>query len=185
MNQEHNLIDKEYLTWLKTFVFAEGYLNKSYNLLFEALYNKTFKVVLKKDTNRLLDGLDLRRLFVDELNYNEEMATKFCSSKYKPCSVLEVMIALSLRIETDLMGDYIYGDRTSQWFWAMISNLGLGKMDDSAYDEIYVDNVLNIFLNREYDIDGNGSLFFIEGSTNMKDAEIWYQAMWYLDEIFE
>lgn len=47
------------------------------------------------------------------------------------CSVLEVMIALALRMEEETMASSEFGDRTNQWFWYMIVSLGLSGMTDS------------------------------------------------------
>ena len=95
------------------------------------------------------------------------------------------MIAgLALRCEENIMDDPQYGDRTGQWFWGMISNLGLGSMTDDRYDRAYVDFVIDRFLNREYEPNGRGGLFTVEKSKkDLRRVEIWYQMCWYLDSI--
>ena len=80
------------------------------------------------------------------------------------------------------MTDGNYGDRTGMWFWNMIVSLGLGGMDDSRFDEKYVDVVLDRFMDRQYKRNGEGGLFTIDGiRKDMRDFEIWYQMCWYLD----
>ena len=42
------------------------------------------------------------------------------------------------------------------------------------------------FLNRQYEADGRGGLFIVRNSRfDLRTVEIWYQAMWYLDEVLE
>ena len=82
------------------------------------------------------------------------------------------------------MDDPGVGDRTGQWFWGMIVNLGLGSMTDGRYDRRFVEGVLNRFLNREYEPDGRGGLFRIKHcNRDLRTVEIWYQLCWYLDSI--
>ena len=53
-------------------------------------------------------------------------------------------------------------------------------MDDIRFDERYVDEVIDIFLNREYAENGEGGLFTVNGYEDMRTVEIWYQMCWYL-----
>jgi hypothetical protein len=101
-----------------------------------------------------------------------------------PCTVLEMMIALAIRCEETIMDDFDVGNRTGQWFWGMVTNLGLGSMTDIRYDERYIDDVLTRFLNREYEPDGKGGLFTIRRcDRDLRKVEIWYQLCWYLDSM--
>lgn len=141
----------------------------SYDVLLGYLYSKEFTYSIKNDENRLQDGLDLRYRF-DELD------------NYEPCSVLEMMIALADRIESTIMDDPAYGDRTGQWFWSMINNLGLSSMTDEQFDIRYVEDTIDCFLDRNYAPDGRGSLFRIRNCDyDLREVEIWIIAMWYLD----
>ena len=84
------------------------------------------------------------------------------------------------------MDDPKYGNRTGQWFWNMIVNLGLSNMNDDNFDETYFNRVMQIFLNREYSPNGRGGLFTVKNSpADMRTVEIWYQFMWYLNEFLE
>jgi hypothetical protein len=101
-----------------------------------------------------------------------------------PCTVLEMMIALANRCEETIMDDPDIGDRTGQWFWGMITNMGLGSMSDDRYDRRYVEYVITRLLDREYEPDGTGGLFTVRDcDRDMRDVEIWYQLCWYLDSI--
>jgi hypothetical protein len=100
------------------------------------------------------------------------------------CSVLEMMAALAIRCEESIMDDPLVGDRTKQWFWKMIVNLGLGSMTNDKFDVKYVDYVLDRFLDREYEPDGRGGLFTIRDcEDDMRDIEIWVQLNRYVNEI--
>lgn len=75
------------------------------------------------------------------------------------------------------------GDRTPLWFWGMIGNLGLRGMTDDIFDERVVDEITERFLARDYSYNGRGGLFYVsKPRMDMRDVEIWYQMMWYLDE---
>ena len=124
-----------------------------------------------------MDGLELRADYQDESGDEAD--------KTGPCSILEMMIALAMRCENELMYDPDKGDRTELWFWIMIENLGLENMDDYGYDEEYCDYVLERFLNREYESDGYNGPFFVHGfDKDMRELELWYQLNFYLGSNF-
>jgi hypothetical protein len=84
------------------------------------------------------------------------------------------------------MSDNNYGNRTGEWFWVGINNLGLGHMYNSNFDENYVDMCLDRFENRQYNADGtDGGLYILENpapNQDMRYADVWYQINWYLSE---
>lgn len=169
MNREWK--DVEYFERLCDLVCGERYSKSiSYHKLLAHLHNIEFRYSIPKDKNRAADGVSLRWRFGSDLE--------------GPCSVLEMMVALAVRMEETIMDDPTFGDRTGQWFWGMIVNLGLGSMYDSRYDEQYVDDVISRFLNREYESDGRGGLFRVgHCDRDLRDVEIWYQLNYYLDEM--
>ena len=85
--------------------------------------------------------------------------------------------------EETIMEDADIGNRTGQWFWGMIVNLGLGGMYGANYDPVTVDQIISRFLDRAYDYDGKGGLFTVRAPRkDMRTVEIWYQMNWYLSE---
>ena len=57
-------------------------------------------------------------------------------------------------------------------------------MTDDNYDRRYVQFVLNQFMRNDYEPDGRGGLFTINGSKDdLRNVEIWVQLLWYLDTI--
>ena len=172
----------EYFEWLYDLVCEERFAKElSYRKLLIRLHDTEFRYLIAKDRNRADDGMELRYRFAiaQGYEYNADLVVEFLDG---PCSVLEMMIALAIRCERDIMDDTKYGDRTSQWFWGMITNLGLGSMYDSRFDRQHVDAILARFLDREYDPDGKGGLFTIRNCRrDLTHVEIWYQLCWYLD----
>lgn len=71
-----------------------------------------------------------------------------------PCSMLEMMVALSIRIEEHILEDAASGNRVGQWFWNMVVSLGLVAMDDTRFDEERAQSVLDRFNAREYQPNG-------------------------------
>lgn len=157
---------------------------KSYNKLLCYLHGKDFDYILEMDGNRADDGIELRYTFG---NQNSIPASAIASMlDNTPCSVLEMMVALVHRCEESIMNDPDIGDRTGVWFWDMIECLGLFGMDDEHFDRDFVEDVLNRFMDREYASNGRGGLFLINNRhEDMRNIEIWYQMMWYLDEKIE
>lgn len=165
----------EYFDWL---IEKTGKRSRRYSQLLDHLFYTEFTYILEMDENRLVDGLDLRYRFMTENDCQIEN-----DYLYAPCSVLEVMVALSIRCEDQFMSDDYYGDRTETWFWDMVASLGLGGMTDGRYDGAYVDDVLTDFLERNYEYDGKGGLFTIrKPKQDMRSVEIWYQMNAYLIE---
>lgn len=173
-------IGDEYFNWLFELVYEGRYTAPGpYSKLLTHLHDTEFRYSIPNDQNRAEDGVDLRWRFVCD---------KDCRSRYPylagPCSMLEMLVALAIRCEESIMDEAHMGDRTAQWFWGMIVNLGLGPMVDYHYDAKEVDQCINRFLNREYSPDGRGGLFTIRGcDRDLRTVEIWYQLCWYLDSI--
>jgi len=145
-----------------------------YGKLMDYLYSREFywSEYIPMDRNRALDGIMLR----EKYGYLGDIDAE-------PCSVLEMIIALAVRIENQFMTNYEDGDRTSTWFWIMLTNLGLNHMDDEHFDISEVEYIIDRLLDRMYGPNGEGGLFVVNNPRqDMRDVEIWYQANWYLSE---
>lgn len=82
------------------------------------------------------------------------------------------------------MDDPSMGNRTAQWFWQMIVSLGLGAMTDTRYNKKEVVDIINRFLNHDYEPNGKGGLFTVKNTvSDMRTMEIWYQLCSYLNTI--
>lgn len=175
-------INDEYFEWMSDIVCGRRYSKEiSYRKLLMFLHDTEFRYSIPKDRNRAEDGICLRYRFTLANDYDEFMIAEYIVG---PCSVLEMMVALAIRCEENIMDDPNVGDRTSQWFWGMISNLGLGAMSDSRFDRDYVFEIVERFLDRDYSPNGKGGLFTVRHcDKDLRKVEIWYQLCWYLDSI--
>lgn len=171
-----------YFDWLCDLVRVNEQTLHWYEVLW-VLDNKDFIVVHPMDENRVGDALDLR------MEYWNSRA-KMSLVERESASILEVLIALARRGERDIMHDPDLGDRTSDWFWIMMENLGLDEFAhygalDSRKNVEKLDKILEKFLMRQYDREGNGSIFMAKTSAvNMKKEELWSQMNYFFDEFF-
>lgn len=174
-------IAKRYFEWLSEMVGGRRVSKElSYQKLLTHLHNTEFRWSIPRDENRAEEGMSLRYRYSYENGYSYDDILEAVDGE---CTVLEMIIALAIEGE-NIMDDPMVGDRTGQWFWNMIVNLGLGSMTDSKYDAETVDYILERFLDREYDPDGRGGLFRIKDSAHdLRDMEIWHQLCAYLNTI--
>lgn len=170
--RDETLVD--YFDWLLEKVDFNHNGHSHYEELLRYLNSVEFTSRIPKDENRTIDGLNLRDDFMDERNINGYIEG--------PCSVLEMLVAFSIRIELDITGEPGEDD-LSRWFWVMLKNLGLLKYDDDNFDLEEVENIVKIFLERKYFRDGRGGLFpLFHPKTNQRETELWYQMQRYLTE---
>lgn len=177
-------LQDEYFEWMYQMVSNDEYNHLSYRKLLCYLHDVEFTYILENDGNRAQDGIDFRYRFGYEVGYSREEISEYLDTR--SCSVFEMMVAMAFDAEEHIMDDDSYGNRTGQWFWAMIVSLGLGSMDDRHFNKHSVDRAMDIFLNRQYEYDGKGGLFTVKNPpADMRGVEIWYQFMWYLNDILE
>lgn len=171
----------DYFEWLCRSVSGDLACEyRHYRKLLMHLHNTQFYFSIQKDEDRYNAGIDLRWRFICERHYDRLALDELEG----PCSILEMTIALAIYCEEHIMDDPGYGDRTGQWFWGMIVNLGLGAMSDDKFDRRYVDDVITRFLDRKYDPDGRGGLFRIKNCKHdLRRVEIFYQLCWYLNSL--
>lgn len=171
-----NGIKKTYFEWLCNLVDTDRHSVSDYHDLLVCLRHVEFRYILPMDENRYEDGVDLRLRFGYEENYYKNDLLRIMLEK---CSVLEMMVALALRCEENIMADPEYGDRTGVWFWDCIESLGLIHMTNDNFDEGYVRFVLDRFMDRNYDYNGKGGLVTLDNPPrDMREVEIWAQMMW-------
>ena len=178
-------LQNRYFEWLYYLVCGNDEYNRlSYRKLLSFLHSVEFTYVIDFDGNRAQDGIDFRYRFGHEHGFSQSMIRTCLDDR--PCSVLEMMVALAYKVEEQIMDNNEYGNRTGQWFWNMIVSLGLGYMNDLDFNESAAYRVISKFLDRRYSPDGKGGLFTIENCPyDMRDVEIWSQCMWYLNIIIE
>jgi hypothetical protein len=169
-------LNQQYFEWLCTFV---GCYDRRRLLAF--LHSMPFEYTIILDGNRYEDGQDLRYRFANERGIHYRYVTAWIDNR--DCSVLEMMVALSIRIEEHIMGDP--GDPSySRWFCDMLKSMGIYWMTDDKFNETLAQRAVYRMMRHEYARNGEGGLFTLSRSRkDMRKVEIWYQAMWYLDEL--
>lgn len=153
------------LSLVRTSDEAALYLS-NHNGLLMRLFKQPFMSTIPMDSNRYEDGISLR--------YRYEEASGKLYEGEEPCNMLEMLVALSVRIENDFMGDE-RGNTTGNWFMYMINSLGFHE--DPVTDENFY-YILNNFYTHSYGSDGSGSgcLFYIPGfQGDLRPMEIWSQ----------
>lgn len=165
-------LEAMYFDWLYARVMLSDAPAVSYSRLIQELYETEFIFLMSGDDNRAEDGIALRDEFIQNLRF--EVGPHELSFG---CSVLEMMIALSVKAEfqTDI--------RPSQWFWEFIANLGLSDYYDDQYNQDEVQFKLHNFVWRTYEYNGTGGMFPLKRpETDQRGIEIWYQFSAYLIE---
>ena len=173
-------LNEEYFNWMYRLVFKNE-KRRSYRKLLKYLNSVEFTYILDFDSNRAEDGMDLRYRFGYEHDYNGPMIAAYLDDR--PCSVLEMMVALANRCEEQIMDDPHAGCRRGQWFFSMLASLGLSNMNDENFVRSDAEEIVSRFLSRQYARNGEGGLFTVNSQHDMRNAEIWYQLNWYLDSI--
>ena len=180
-------IEKRYFDWLYEVVCGKWEpRNLSFRRLLTFLYDTPFRPDNEMDNNRAIDGENLRWRFAAECHDipgaipENNVSVAFHG---KPCSMLEMMVALALRCEESIMEDAEAGNRVGQWFWTMIVSLGLAAMDDNRFHRSRAEFVIERFHRRDYQPNGAGGLFTLQNpKEDMRTLDIWYQMMAYLNE---
>lgn len=169
-------LDELYLEWLNDQVGDSVFHRKrTYWRILKQLLDKEFVWVVANDDNRIADGKDLRKEFVDETglkNVDECWINQ-------GCSMLELMIGLSRRLAFDLEG------RPRVWFWHLMQNLYISKFDDASnFSTSEVDDILEKVIWRRYQPDGFGGLFPLKfPKEDQREVELWYQLSAYVLEM--
>jgi|SRR5215216_1865678 len=157
-----------YLGWLATQIRFGN--SRSYEGLLTLMLQKEFVWLVPNDDNRIADGLEVRR------EYQSETGLRYQG----PCSVLEVLIGISRRLE------FMAGDPAANWAWILLENLGLNKLSDpiGARKALRADEILENLVWRTYSQDGYGGFFPLAWpEEDQTKIEIWYQMAKYVEEI--
>jgi len=168
-----------YIDWLYSQISENNPNNSDYHFLINYLHKTPFRSSVEMDLNRVDDGLGLRYMF----DMHEGFSNLDCDITDE-CSALEVLIALAMRMEFGLLGSE-YEMTVSQCFWVMMINLDIDYADDFAWFDDFVEGdvvkKVDIWLDREFDIRGNGSIFPQSCDTfDQREEELWDQMNTYL-----
>lgn len=168
-------LDEEYFVWLYSQIGSVKTTSRSktYWNLAKILFTTEFVWLVPNDDNRIEDGRNLRFEFCEERGIEAEREWLRL-----PCSILELLIALSRRLSFEA------DEQAKWWFWHMMQNLGLeGLNDASGFRQRDVADILNDLIWRQYKPDGRGGLFPLnEPAEDQRRVEIWRQLNAYLME---
>lgn len=155
-------------------------LDEMNRIIFRTAYNVSL------DENRIDDARIMRSDFIRERGLPEALKVKYLD--INPVSVMEVLVALSLRCDRDIEGDPDNLYLTAPlWFWTMVNNLKFwtDSCKNEAEIRCSVDYKCDIFMDRKYSYYGEGGPFFVENPLkSMKKTDLWMQLNWYLTENF-
>ena len=148
-----------YFNFLKTQVE----INDAFDDILYPMYKTPFIAYVPRDDSRVSDGLALRRRYKGPIDILE-------------CSVLEVVIALAIRMENEYIGDPSINQIKST-FIRLIDNLGLIKNKNNIYER------LNMFVKRAYAPNGVGGLFPLKRTLrDQRDVDLWGQMNEWISE---
>ena len=176
-------IRTEYFQWLCGLVGVDE-PDHSYWTLARILYRRKFYWFVDNDGNRWEDGIRMREIFEDGTDY-----TDYSVIQKDDCSVLEMLIALAIRV-ADTLGSDEKGD-IQWWFWQMIENLWDSDMEELEDSELFLGSYndylfcqkLDIWMDRRFKKSGKGGLFPLKKTKkDQRKVEIWYQMQAYLME---
>lgn len=171
---------KRYFKWLVSKIDYGNCMDK-YSQLLRDMYRTNYiwdheDAILCKNENRSEDGMYLRYLFEEETGQN---VRSILFDIGKPCSFLEMLIALAMRIEDDVMGEG--ENRYDFWFWKLVERLKLMKFDIENYDSERVLTILDDFMGDSFgDSFEKGAKKTVTGEKN----ELWIHVMNWLNDEF-
>lgn len=176
-----NRTEELYLEWLYPLVVTPAARvensGATYRELVELLYLKEFTWFVPNDDNRIGDAMDVRREFLRENNPRLNMTGE---AMEHGCSVLEVIVGLSRRLE------FMVGGDAPSWSWQLIANLGLERFRDrlGRRKADQTNDILDALINRNYSLDGSGGFFPLAyPKEDQRKVEIWYQMAAYVNEM--
>ncbi|MCF0239890.1 MAG: hypothetical protein HUJ62_05560 [Streptococcus gallolyticus] len=182
MTPKDTALKELYFRWLVKQVSDKD--TPSYTELLRILHGVPFIWHLVGDDNREADGIDLREEFIGDTH---QYTLDSVECLQEQCSVLEMLVALAMRMETLLEGDDDCS-RMHIWFWDMIENLGFTDYVNDTYghrwDDVCIFRVIDGFMDRSgVSSDGDGGLFPLKyPDCDQSEVEIWFQMQAYIME---
>ena len=173
-------LDEAYFEWLAVRVVNTRLRSASQTrwTVLRKLYTTEFIWRIHNDENRVEDGKELRRQFLEA----HPISNPLPGWLDQGCSFLEMLVALSDRLTFQTEGW-----ASADWFWHLLDNVGLNVSDvefQRANMDIYTDSVLAQINDRTYDWNGRGGLFPLQrvSEVDHTQVELWYQMNYYLLE---
>lgn len=152
--------------------------DKTYFILAQKMHNMRYNPYVPFDDNRISDGRRLREVYALFMS----SYTDYSSLDREGASILEVLVALVERFDTEVMMTSEAKPRHKEWFWIMMKNIGLDAFTDASFmrkdssADIMCGSILEIVNSREYDKSGLGGFFPLKSpKTDQRKLELWKQ----------
>lgn len=166
-----------YFEWIVAKVKGDPY----YISLLKTLYKIPYEAPLESlNHNRRLAGIRLRDTFRMETRQRHPVPSK-------PCTFLEMMLALAMDMDDKILYERRFGDRYLDWFWHMVDNAGWSTLTDDKWSAEISRDVrerCKAIMTGDYNSTGEGGLFpvYNHPEADMRDVDLWRQAFWWIDE---
>lgn len=172
-----NKVDWAYYNDLCALVSGEfGYSAGDYDRLLRCLYDLQFYIIDDMMDDKWFEDIEELRIRLNR-DYGGENEDDY--------NVFEALVAIALAMENRIMTNSELGDRTVLWFWSMLENLEV-VYTDYDFDEEYTEAIIERWLSRNYDRNGDGSPFPLKNSgEDLRNASIWRMAQLWLAENFK
>lgn len=162
------MLGYDYIDWLIRYAFPHGYTR-----LINKLANTNYIWLFELDENRAAAGIGLRARYSLETGvYQSDVAEG-------PCSCLEMMIGYAKNL-VDQSG---FGNEQT-FINDFLFNTGLARYDDDHWDEAEVEQVIDIWLTRQYSPNGQGNLLVTSMPIDMRRMDTWSQLANYITEYY-
>lgn len=171
MDHEFEFDWGKYLDWLITIVETDEN-PEEYRAVLIQLLETEFRYLTPLDKDRAIEGIELRRRYI-RFSGEEEPD--------KPCSILEMLVALCEHIESALSTSP-EDDDPGFWFWQFLRNAEL-DIRNRYYRKSAVENILTRINYKKYKKNGKGWFFPLKRSKrDTRNFGVWEGAMAYVNE---
>lgn len=167
------------ITYFEWLIKRASLYNDGYKHLYRYLFKIPFHYSIALDDNRAADAFHLRYLFDDETGKVAELELDVDNDSV---SVFEVFIAIIDRLSYSSGLDY----EASVWMHLFLHNLGLEAFKgnfDVLRDKEFIDHSLSIWMNHQYQPNGDGGgLFYVPETTrDLRKMDLFSQWTEYID----
>lgn len=191
---------KSYFFYLLSLINDQDHDSRDYMKLCTLLHETPYQVLNPMDSNRVLDGEALRDKWLDHTRVKDErLRIEYAKDvSDTPASMLEVLVALALRVNDYILADPDKPELAANLFWEFIDNIvsygAFGSKYSSASDILtdekwcdYTSDTMIACLNRintrTYHSDGIGGLFPLRNpKINQRKEELWTCCVAYINE---
>ena len=155
---------------------------RDYQYLLEVLADIEYIWIHPMDENRAIDGLELR----SDFEYETGEYLDKTSGLMPKCTFFEMLAALSIRCEEQLMRNISAGNRTSKWFFEFLDNLNLTDYTVGKWkgrDSDIIRSIVEEEMLGKYRENGVGGMFPLKNhGINQRNEQLWKQLTAYINE---